>query len=135
MARKTVGVTVSSASKAAAITTGATPRTCDYCGRSCGSSASASRSSRERHCPAWGKACSKYKQKNHFAAVCWNQRVRRKVTVVEEDISEDSARLNTISLGEVAGLMYCVARVNRDVNRLCVWARSSSPRLTSQSGT
>ena len=81
LARKTVGVTgASSASKAAAVTTGATPRTCDYCGRSCGSSASASRSSRERHCPAWGKACSKCKQKGHFAAVCRNQRVRREVT-------------------------------------------------------
>ena len=75
LARKTVGVTgASSASKAAAVTTGATPRTCDYCGRSCGSSALASRSSRERH-------CSKCNQKGHFAAGCWNQWVRREVTV------------------------------------------------------
>ena len=38
LARKTVGVTgASSASKAAAVTTGASPRTCDYCGRSSGS--------------------------------------------------------------------------------------------------
>ena len=43
LARKTVGVTSARTSKAAAVTSGATPstlsRTCDYCGRSCGSSA------------------------------------------------------------------------------------------------
>ena len=119
LARKTVGVSgASTASKAAAVTTGATPRTCDYCGRSCGSSASASRSSREKNCPAWGKTCSNCKQKGHFSAVCRNQRRRREVTVIEQEGSEDSARLNSITLGEVAGLMYCVARVNREVNKV-----------------
>ena len=102
LAKKTVGVTATGTSKAAAVTSGAPPtssaRACDYCGRSCGSSASASRSSREKHCPAWGKACSKCKQKNHFAAVCRNQRVRREVTVTEDDNSEDIVRLNAISL-------------------------------------
>ena len=120
LARKTVGVTgaSSSSSKAAAVTTGATPRTCDYCGRSCGSSASASRSSREKHCPAWGKTCSNCKQKGHFAAVCRNQRRRREVTVVEDADPEDTVRLNSISLGEVAGLLYCAAKVNREVSRV-----------------
>merc|ERR1712074_135389 len=94
------------------------PRTCDYCGRSCGSSASASRSSREKNCPAWGKTCSNCKQKGHFSAVCRNQRRRREVTVIEQEGSEDSARLNSITLGEVAGLMYCVARVSREVNKV-----------------
>ena len=40
------------------------------------------------------------------------------MTVIEQEGSEDSARLNSISLGEVAGLMYCVARVNREVNKV-----------------
>ena len=34
--------------------------------------------------------------------------------VIEED-SEDTVRLNAISLGEVAGLMYCAAKVSREV--------------------
>ena len=40
------------------------------------------------------------------------------MTVIEQEGSEDSARLNSITLGEVAGLMYCVARVNREVNKV-----------------
>ena len=119
LARKTVGASgPPSASKAAAVNTGATPRTCDYCGKSCGSSASASRSSREKNCPAWGKTCSNCKQKGHFAAVCRHQRRRKEVTVIEQEDSEDSVRLNSITLGEVAGLMYCVAKVNREVDRV-----------------
>ena len=116
LARKTVGV--SGASRAAAVTSGAPPRACDYCGRSCGSSASASRSSREKNCPAWGKVCSNCKQKGHFSAVCRNQRRRREGAVIEEANSENSVRLNSITLGEVAGLMYCVARVNKEVSKV-----------------
>ena len=109
--RKSVGVSGGSSSKAAAVT-----RTCDYCGRSCESSAS--RFSREKHCPAWGKVCSNCKQKGHFYSICRNQRRRRKVTVIEEATGEDSARLNSMTLGEVAGLMYCAARVNREVSEV-----------------
>ena len=42
--------------------------------------------------------------KNHLKLLLKN-------AVIEED-SEDTVRLNAISLGEVAGLMYCAAKVN-----------------------
>ena len=39
------------------------------------------------------------------------------MTVIEDDANADTVRLNAISLGEVAGLMYCAAKVSREVNR------------------
>ena len=40
------------------------------------------------------------------------------MTVVEDADPEDTVRLNSISLGEVAGLLYCAAKVNREVSRV-----------------
>ena len=40
------------------------------------------------------------------------------MTVIEDADPEDTVRLNSISLGEVAGLMYCAARVNREVSKV-----------------
>ena len=38
--------------------------------------------------------------------------------VTEEDEDEESARPDSISLGEAAGLMYCIAKVSREVDRV-----------------
>ena len=38
------------------------------------------------------------------------------MTVIEEANIEDSARPVTISVGEAAGLMYCIAKVSREVD-------------------
>ena len=119
LARKTVRVIEAlPSSEGAAVTTVtlATPTTCDFCGTSCGPSASASRTSRENHCPASSKVCSYCKETGHFWAVCRNKRRRNKVTVTEEAKIEDSVRPVSISLGEAAGLMYCIAKVSREVD-------------------
>ncbi len=107
-ARETVRVIgASPASPAAAGNTRASPRACSHCAGSCGPPSSASRLSREEHCPALNKICSNCKQIGHFGAVCINRRRRNKVPVREQDSSEDGTELD---LGEVAGLMYCIAK-------------------------
>ena len=98
------------------ITTMATPVTC---GKSSGSTASALIPSREKHYPTSSKVCSNCKEIGHVWAVCRNKRRRTKVTkVTEEDEDEESARPDSISLGEAAGLMYCIAKVSREVDRV-----------------
>ena len=52
---------------------------CRYCGGTHG----------KKDCPAYGKACSKCKKKNHFAKVCL-QSSRPKVNIVEETDSDES---------------------------------------------
>ena len=47
--------------------------------------------------------------------------------MIEDDTNEDSSvRLNAISLGEVAGLMYCAAKVSREVYKV---NRKSVPHM------
>ena len=118
LARKAVPRVIDAllASEAADITTTDTPVTC---GKSPGSSVSASIPSRERHYPTSSKVCSNCKEIGHLRAVCRNKRRRNKVTAVTEEADdEDRVRLDPISLGEAAGLMYCIAKVSRDVNRV-----------------
>ena len=115
LASRTVrAIGASPASPAAAATTGASTRTCSHCARSCGSSSSASRLSREEPCPARNKVCSNCKQIGHFGAVCTNKRRRNKVTVIRQVSNEDTG----LGLGEVAGLLYCIAKVSREVDRV-----------------
>ena len=40
------------------------------------------------------------------------------MTVIEEANNRDGTRLDPISLGEAAGLMYCLAKVSREVDRV-----------------
>ena len=118
LATKSVQVIgASPASEVADVTTMATTVTCSYCDKSC-ASASALRPSREKHCPAFSKVCSNCKEFGHFRAVCRNKRRRNKVTVMEEADNGDGARPDPISLGEAAGLMYCLAKVSREVDRV-----------------
>ena len=93
MAQETVRVfEASPAPEATAITTtSATSRT-----------SSALRSSREKQNPVWNKVCRK----------------RRRNKAIVDANNEDGARSDSVSLGEMAGLMYCLAKVSRDVDRV-----------------
>ena len=117
VARKAIGNPMTP-SKAAAIAE-ATPRqtlVCGYCGRSGHTS---DISDRERSCPAWNKTCSKCDKRGHFAAVCKSKKKKTgQAGIVEGDVGEQRARLNSITLGEMAGLVYCASRVTRQMDSI-----------------
>ena len=117
VARKAVGISVGP-SKAATVAEATHRQTlrCGYCGRSGHTS---DISDRERSCPAWSKTCSKCSKRGHFAAVCkFRKKKAKEAEMVEGDADEQGVRLNSVTLGEVAGLMYCAARVAREMNSI-----------------
>ena len=75
-----------------ATTPSATPRT-----------SSALISSREKQYPVWNKVSRKQRRRNK--------------AIVDAN-NEDGARSDNISLGEMAGLMYCLAKISREVDRV-----------------
>ncbi len=91
MARETVRLCEDSPAPEAT-TTSATPRT-----------SSALISSREKQYPVWNKVCRKQRRRNK---------------AIVDASNEDGTRLDSISLGEMAGLVYCLAKVSREVDRV-----------------
>ena len=55
----------------------------------------------------------------HFAAVCKSKKKKTgQAGIVEGDGGEKRARLNSVTLGEMAGLMYCASRVTRQMDSI-----------------
>ena len=136
-ARKVIGVQgVPSVSSSAVTETPPPHSNCSFCGRAQHSQ------DREKSCPAWGKKCGKCGKLGHFQAVCRSKNGQnkfsksRKVSEVEAKENGDSGTLGavghddsyfmfpgggrvlSVEFGEMAGLMYSMAKVNKEVQSL-----------------
>ena len=131
-ARKAIGVTTSP-TKVNLVGDGSSHKRCNCCGRLGHNS---DRLSREKECPAYGKKCLRCGKQDHFKMVCKSKSMPKKTEVTEVS-REDAADVETITtmdagaltitsgasdsglaLGEAAGLLYCMGKIDREVSAI-----------------
>ena len=134
LARKTVGVVHDSAPSRVRFVEQDQP-TCGHCNRTGHSS---SQADREKFCPAYNKNCSICDKKGHFRVACRSKSKQPRKKAVNQVFkgndsenldctfanqylqlkNDQSAEINSISLGELAALRYSVGKITREIHSI-----------------